>query len=202
MRHFEPSRYIAAAAITCGIFLLGLFLGPVVEGKRIAALQEQEKAQGLEFSSLQVQFQYIDQLSKANNCEAVAQTFEANLQSLERSRIKLDTFSKESTINQQEYETLKREYMLAQLRYWMLAKRTKELCRRDIVDVLYFFHTTETCPSCDSQSFVLDYMKKLFKEDLLIFAVDGTLASEPMIPILVQTYNITEYPTLLINGEK
>lgn len=193
---------MAAAAITCGIFLLGLFLGLVVEGKRIASIQEEERMQNLDFSSLQVQYQFIDQLSKPDNCAAVEQTLNTNLKSLEKSRVQLDEYSQQSTFNTNEYELLRREYMLAQLRYWMFSRQTQEVCRRDQLDILYFFHTTEICPECDGQSFVLDYMKKIFQDDLLIFSVDGTLGSEPMISILTQTYNVTQYPTIVINGEK
>lgn len=202
MRTYDKSRYWVAALITGGIFLLGLFLGLVVEGKRIATLQEDERMQNLEFASLQIQYQFVDQLAQERNCEAVEETFNANLESLERSRVKLDEFSRDSALNAKQYDVLKREYLLSQLRYWMLAKQTKTLCKRDMIDILYFFHNTEECPDCDEQAFILDYLKKIFKDKLLIFSIDNTFTSEPMVSITRQTYNITEYPTLLIDGEK
>ena len=190
MRQISREKYIIAFFLTLGIFLLGLLLGLVIEGKRAAYIESASKEQNLEFSSLQIQYAFIDQLSQEKNCEAVSKTFEENIENLESTKISKEDFS-----------ALKREYTLAQLRYWLLAKRTKELCGNDIVSILYFFSDVNECPDCDKQAFVLTYLKKKFREKLLIFSFDSKLLEEPMISILKSTYGIDKYPTLVIEDK-
>ena len=202
MRKISKEIYIVAALITSGVFLLGLLLGLVIEGKRTDYIESVSKKQNLDFSSLQVQYAFIDQLSQEKNCNAVAKTFEENIKNLESTRLRIENFDRDATLNKNEFDLLKRDYTLAQLRYWLLAKRTKELCGSDIVSILYFFSDDEECPNCNQQAFVLTYLKKLFKENLLIFSFDSKFEKEPMINLLKKSYDIARYPTLIIEDKK
>ena len=202
MRKVSKDKYIIAALITAGIFTLGLLLGLVIEGKRVSYIEEVSKGQNLDFSSLQLQYAYIDQLSQENNCEAVSKTFEKNIENLETTRLRLENFDDKARLNKLEFDLLKREYTLAQIRYWLLAKKTKELCGDDIVTILYFFSDEEECSQCDNQAFVLTYLKKRFEEKLLIFSFDSKFTEEPLINILKTTYDISTFPTIVIEGEK
>lgn len=202
VRSISKEKYAIAAVITIGVFCLGLLLGLVIEGKRVNYVQSVGKEQSLDFNSLQIQYQYIDQLSKENDCEAVSKTFEQNVLSLESIRERLENYDKGSTLNKKDFELLKREYILAQLRYWLLAEKTKDLCGYDIVTILYFFSDEKECPKCNQQAFVLTHSKKIFKEKLLIFSFDSKYDQEPMIKILKNAYNLNVYPSLIINNQK
>ncbi|MBI2135105.1 hypothetical protein HYU09_03875 [Candidatus Woesearchaeota archaeon] len=201
-RKTSKEKYIVAALITGGIFTLGLLLGLLVDGQRAAYIGEISRQQNLDFSSLQLQYAYIDQLSQENNCQAVSKTFEKNIEELENTRLRLENFDQDATLNKQDFDLLKREYILAQIRYWLLAERTKDLCGNDAVSILYFFSDEQECQQCDSQAFILTFLKKQFKEKLLIFSFDSKFSQEPLISILQSTYDITKYPTLIIGGKK
>ena len=201
MRTISKDKYIIAGAITIGIFLLGLFLGLVIEGKRLSYIESAGRKQNLDFSSLQLQYAFIDQLSQEKNCLAVQKTFEQNINNLESTRLRLENFDSDSTLNKKDFDVLKNEYLLAQIRYWLLAERTKKLCGSDIASILYFYSSQSECPDCDKQAFVLTYLKKKFKDKLLIFSFDSQFESEPMIPLLKNTYNVTAFPTIVIEGK-
>jgi len=201
MRSLSKDKYIIAGVITMGVFLLGLFLGLAIEGKRVNYIESVSRKQNLDFSSLQLQYAFIDQLSQEKNCLGVQKTFEQNINNLESTRIRLENFDRDSQLNKNEFDVLKNEYLLAQIRYWLLAERTRKLCDTDIVNILYFFSDEKECPDCEKQAFVLTYLKKKFKDKLLIFSFDSKFESEPMIPLLKKTYNITSYPTIVIEGK-
>ncbi len=201
MRSLSKDKYIIAGTITLGIFLLGLFLGLAIEGKRVNYIESVSRKQNLDFSSLQLQYAFIDQLSQEKNCQAVQKTFEQNINNLESTRIRLENFDRDATLNKNELDLLKNEYLLAQIRYWLLAERTRKLCGTDIVTILYFFSDEEECPDCEKQAFVLTYLKKRFKDKLLIFSFDSKFESEPMVPLLKKAYDITTYPTIVVEGK-
>ncbi|MBI4440221.1 hypothetical protein HY638_04585 [Candidatus Woesearchaeota archaeon] len=201
MKEISRRTYIIAGAITAVIFMLGVLLGLVVEGKRVAFVESQAKQQSLDFSSLQLQFEIVNELERENNCAALLATFNENVESLEKIRIRLESYEENAAINREEFLLLKREYLHAQLRYWLLAKKSKDLCGADVATVLYFFTNAEECPKCDGQAFVLTYLKKVFKERLLNFAFDNTLQNEPLLDMLKTTYNVTTFPSIVMNGK-
>ena len=55
-RTINVKRHMIVAALTISIFLLGLFLGLIIEGKRVMYIQDLNVEQKIEFSSLQLQF--------------------------------------------------------------------------------------------------------------------------------------------------
>ena len=75
MRRISKNKYLIAALITSAIFLLGFFLGLVVEGERVKYTEVVTKLQNLDFASLQVQYAYIDEFSREENFQAVTKTF-------------------------------------------------------------------------------------------------------------------------------
>jgi hypothetical protein len=201
-RKISKEKHLIAAILTVGIFLLGLFLGLLVDGERIDFLKSQSDAEKLDYSSMQLQYAFIDQLSQENNCPAVSKTFEQNINNLEDARMRLENYDEDAKLGKDDFIVLKREYTHAQIRYWLLAKKTKEICDAELSSILYFYANNELCPRCEDQAFILTYLKKRFKQKLMIFALDSDLVEEPLISILKDTYNLTFYPTLIIDDEK
>ncbi|MBD3310591.1 hypothetical protein GF351_05220 [Candidatus Woesearchaeota archaeon] len=201
MRKVSKDKYFIAAILTVGIFVLGLFMGFVIEGERVGYLQTEATIDRLDYTSMQLQYAYIDQLEQEGSCSAVQETFEENIKNIAEARQRLENFDEDATINKEEFKILQREYTIAQLRYWLLAKRTRDICDSEMTTILYFFATDQLCPKCEEQAFILDYLKKRFQEKLLIFALDSQLSEEPMIQIIKNTHEITTYPTLIIENE-
>jgi len=202
VRAISKSKYLVAAIITAGIFFLGLALGLVIDDERLNFILEQEKLQELEYTSLQLLYNYMDQLGEQKDCELLSTTFEIGLDNLEKSRLRLVKYSEDAKINKKEFEILQREYLQSMINYWLLSQKVKSMCDLELVPIMYFFSTEKECPDCGSQEFVLSYMKKTFGLDVLIFSIDSTYEGEPMIPLLMRNHKISQYPTLIINEEK
>ncbi len=202
VRHFKKNRYIVAGIITMSIFLLGLMLGLVIEAKRIQYVEFHNRMEKLDYSSLQLQYAYIDYLRQEENCPAMSKALQDSIIQLEMTRIRLENYEREATIvNRNEFDLLKREYIIAQLNYVILAERTKKMCDLDMINVLYFYSTKRECPKCEDQAFVLTFLKNELRERLLIFALDSNYEKEPMIGMLKSQYEISEFPTLVVDGE-
>lgn len=195
-------RYILAAIITAMIFILGLLLGLVIEGKRVELINKQSEIQKLDFSSLQLQYAFVTQLGEEKNCPALTKAFDKSVENLETTRIRLENYEQMATLNKEEFQNLKREYMQAQLQYWLFAKRARELCGVELATILYFYGTEKQCPNCEQQAFILTYLKKRFGDKLLNFALDGNYDNiEPIIATLKSVYNIKGYPALIIENK-
>ncbi len=191
-------KYVAAAVITAVIFLLGLFVGLTIEGKRVNTAQDAYTEQRIEFASSQLQYGYVQTLDSAQSCPAIYEVFYNNLKNLDKARIKLENYAQDSKINDGSFALLKREYTIEQIKYWLLSEQADKACDQDVVRVLYFYGTESECPDCAEQAFVLNYMKSLFGQRLLIYALDANLESEPMIGVLKKQFNVTSYPGIVV----
>jgi len=200
-RKVSKERYFFAFLITAGIFALGLLLGLVIEGKRIDLVVFRDQEQKLDFQSLQLQYQFVDQFSQEKNCEGLLTTFDSSLQSLEFTREKIESYRKDSTFNNKEFDLVKREYTLAQVNYWLLYSNAKETCDLDSSVILYFFADDTICSDCDDQAIVLTWLKHKLGMNLLNFVFDGSYEDEPIMGLMKKIHNVDSYPTIVINGE-
>ena len=192
-------RHLVAFVLTLCFFVIGILIGSQITHERLSYLQDKSQDQNLDFESLQTQYLYVSLMKENKSCAVVQETFQANVDDLEDTRKELEEFIKSSQINQRSYFLLKREYIISQLRYWLLAESTQEVCDTDFVSVFYFFSNPSSCQDCGSQGLILTYLKKIFQDKLLIFSFDADFEDEPFISILKRAYNVTEYPTIIIN---
>lgn len=191
-------RHLVALIITLCIFVIGVLIGIVLTGTRLQYMQDKTFEQNLDFESIQAQYLYLTMLNENQNCPAVLEAFDSNLKNLESARMRLEAYDEEAKISENSHTLLKREYTIAQVRYWLLAKEVKKTCEKDMATILYFY--SKDCADCQNQAMILDYLKKIFKDRLLIFSLDADL-NEPLIPILKKAYDIDDYPSLVIEGK-
>ncbi|MAG78450.1 hypothetical protein CL616_03735 [archaeon] len=200
MRRISRNKYIVALIITLAVFVIGVLIGILVTEKRTEFLELSGREQRIDFDSLQLQYLYLTTLS--DECSAVNKALEGSINRLEQTRVKLEDYIAQSFTDNKDFSLTKREYMLAEMRYWLLALQTKELCKGDTVSLLYFYSNIKECDECDSQGLILTYLKNKFKDKLLIFSLDSDFIEEPVLEIFKEDYNIEEVPTIIIEDQK
>ncbi len=200
MRNIRKDKYAVALVISIMIFALGFLLGNFTDNYKRTYVQEVAKQQELEFTSLQLQYLYLENVKGSEKCPVLYQTLENNIRTMAPTLNKMLDYEKSKNVNSTEYISLKRQYLLANLKYWLLSEEFKKTCNGDSVTVLYFF--SNNCEVClNSQGVILSNLKQAFEDKLLICAIDSDFTEEPMITLLKNKYNVTKYPTLVINNQ-
>ena len=201
-RKIRPEKYLLAGLLTVLVFLLGTTLGLFIEEKRMDYLRNFYERESTELESLQLQYLII--MSGTNiskNCQGLKYAFNEYLENLEKKREKLEEYTRgSSSINKKDFEILTRQYLIAEVKSWLLARRIKEMCGADFVTLLNFH--SKNCDKCEDQNIVLSYLKKKYGERLLIFSFNADYTEEGVVTLLKTNYNITNYPTLIIDDEK
>lgn len=195
----KKSRYLAITVITLSIFILGIFFGSFIDTLKYEYVKETIKTQKLDLSSLQVQSLFILSLEKNQSCRALEEVIINNLKTLQPVLAKLIEYEEGEKKFDKEYIELKREYIQANIRYFLLAERSRELCNSNYVSVIYFFD--ERCELCKLEGFILTNLRNYFNGSLLVFPIDSDFKEEPLVNVLIKTYNVTSYPTLVIEDE-
>jgi len=198
-RKVSIRRHLVVLFLTTVIFLVGLLLGVSVVQNRTNYLEDIASKQKIDYESLQLQSLYLDTLATNESCYSFNKILESSLEDVAVAQDKVNAYTQES--KSQDYINIKREYSLAEIRYWLLNKKIQTTCPSDTVTILYFY-SNENCKNCDSQGVLLTYMKEKFKDRLLIFSFDANFNDEPMINILKRENNLTEVPTLVVMNKK
>ena len=201
VRSLRRGRYFIAFFLTAAIFIIGILLGYLISEYRSSNIADLSKVQRLDYDSLQLQYLYINTFVQQKNCPAAMKALDKSLSDLEMTRLKLEAYLSSPISGTKDFDLLKREYLLAEVRYWLFLKQTEGVCKKDSVSILYFY-SNQNCPDCVTQGMILTYMKDKFKDKLLVFALDSDFGEEPIINILKDSYSITSVPAMIIQDKK
>jgi len=202
-RRISKEKYVLAACITLFIFTFGVILGFYLDEWRLGSIELANKEQEVNYASLQFQYLFLTALEDENAaCPVIHTALDEAVQQLSRSLDEYQSYKKDTTINEKEYRIVGRKYLIDNLRYWFLAKKSKQTCDINLVNVLYFY-SDKYCSNCPDQGTILTYFKKLYGEKLLVFPIDVDLEDEESLITIIKTrYNITSYPSLVIFDQK
>ena len=196
-KELNKSRYILAAILTLIILASGIGIGLVIEKARLLASERSNVMQDIALNSLQVQQLYLDAYN-INSCESIQKLLESNMNDLDLSMKRLVKYSKSAVINKEDFELNLRDYFITELQYFLISEKMKSKCKMDSVNVLYFYIQTE---ESDRQGYVLDFIKKKFGDQVMIFSFNANFESEPMIEMLTKAHDLEEFPAIAINSK-
>lgn len=202
-RDFSRQRLILALILTVMIFSLGVTLGVIVDYERLNRSEDASDQTELNYESLQLQYLFLSQLDDTQeSCPILRAALQSSVEELGYSLDAFERYQQQTFFNKERYHVLQRKYLQDNLRYWMFSSRLQRVCDDDVVNILYFY-SEENCTVCPNQGTVLTYYKQRLDDRLLVFPLNMDLAQdEKFLSILQLTYNVTEYPTLIINDEK
>ncbi|MFB6204401.1 MAG: hypothetical protein ABEJ75_02015 [Candidatus Nanohaloarchaea archaeon] len=201
MEEVQRYRYAFAALLTVLVFLLGVFVSNFVDGVRADALTESRRDNLAELESQQLQLNYL-QSSDVKSCAPM----KAGLTNIIReynSRLgSLQKYEDSSFFRRETFREIKHRYILSGIRYWMFAQDLRQECGYNASTILFFTNTLDKkgCPACARQGQQLDYLKEKYEDRLLVFTIP-TQMEDGMIEILEEQYNVTDVPTLVVNGK-
>lgn len=202
-RQIYLKTYLAVGFISLLVFSLGFLLSVLIDDQRIVRVEKATKVQELNYKSLQFQQLYLNTLSNnTDSCPVFELSLQSSINTLTASLERLEAYKVSANFNSAEFEDLTRAYILDNLRYWLFAKKTKELCSLDFATVLYFY-SDKKCSICPDQGVILSYYKKLLGDRLLVFPINADLeSSEASVAMLKKRYNVTAYPTIMVGESR
>lgn len=198
-------RHISILFLTILIFFFGILIGGNIEDKRIETLYTQLQEQDLAYQNVLTESKYITSLIEKDesiSCDLIIGAYFTSISNLDSSRLKLEQYISTASVKQDEYYRLQGHYSNLQVTYWLLGNQILNLCEKaNFETILYFFDERKNCPACQDQGVHLNYVKQLFKDDVLIFSFN--VQREGVVRLLSQRYYVfsRETPVLVIGDE-
>ncbi len=112
---------------------------------------------------------------------------------------KVEAYEASNKVTYNDYQDIKKQYTLSLIKNWLIIERIRSHCNSNYTTILYFY-SNKDCDRCENQGYILTYFKSLLEDRLMVFAIDGDIDLN-VVKMLKYNYNITTYPSLVINGE-
>lgn len=191
-RKLSIKKYLLAFVLTIIIFSGGIVAGILLENARLQFAQQSTLEEKVNLRSLQLQQQFIQ--SGSADCPTLHKILDNSINELGRKNELIVDYEQRAILNDKEFQLQRRDYFLTEIQFYLIAKEIEQKCQKQSVKILYFYDRDKY----ETQGDILGYLKKRFGPDLLIFSFDVEFIEEPMIHILLTSYNITTFPAIVI----
>ena len=205
-KQLNVKTLLSALAIAGILFVSGVYTGYSINKERLSAIEVDMRDVVKNIEDFQLQFLFFDTLGGDAACPLLADSLKnINKRSYEIGRKLTENNPDSGEITDYNYyEDLRERYGRVLTSYWLLSTKMKGVCKSQDKTVIFFIEK-EACRKqnpnlCEAQGFVLDNLKRIFEEKLLVFTLHADL-KEPSVKALKNYYNITGYPSLVIDGK-
>jgi hypothetical protein len=187
-------KYFYTFVITALIFVTAIYISNYFSNKKIDQLKNMEDSISLDILSSETQFSLLAESS----CKNIGD----NILSIEVSQLgdKLSYAEENMGANNQDFQNLKTEYSLLEIKDYLLMKEISQKCKGKTAFILYFYSNDSTCTDCENEGYVLTKLHEIYPE-IRIYSFDYDF-DIPTIQTLKSIYKIeNKLPALYINGK-
>lgn len=195
-RKVSVSIYAAAFLMSLAIFVLGVFIGTLIDQANVRSVSDDVANISEKVASIQLL------LLSEGNSSAFCPVYSSSLDSIdvdvERIGYRLTYLEDEKGITDPE---LKKKYFVVEAESYLLSQKVRSLCGDDSVLLINFYSNT-ACPRCKDQGMEILRARDALKGegiDVKLFSFDPTIGS-PVAEAFAFQYNVTQYPSVVING--
>ncbi len=194
-REISLSLYIAAFIISVVLFSAGIYVGKAMEIGNVTGLEEGISLANSKMNSIEMLY------LMGEDSAALCPVYRSELHNLDTQTENLGyqiSYLEDKGTRDPE---LKKQYFMLEASAYFLSQKVMTRCSgtANYSTVLYFYNN-RNCANCTAQGLALLDVKKKMGDKLRVYSFDGGLGSE-IVDVLRLKYNVTVYPSLVINGQ-
>jgi thiol-disulfide isomerase/thioredoxin len=191
--------YLRAAVLTTVVFTVGVIIGLWLGQEKVSSLETGLTNLKGSIANTELQFLLLDTLKGNMSCNYLLTQADSLANESGVLAVEVDRYENAQKIDDASFVQLKTSYITVLINDWLTLEKIKRTCGGTYATVLYFY-SNKKCDKCLDQGIVLSYLKEKLGNDIMTFALDGDLGMS-VVNSLKAAYGITEYPTLVINGD-
>lgn len=196
-RKVSTPLYLMAFAISVIIFLIGVYVGSVIDKSNLEAISADLSRVSQQVAS--VQLIMLMEGNSSSFCPVYAAELGSIDSDVERMGYQLSYLEDQKQVYDLE---LKKQYFVLEAESYLLSKKVRDTCGDRSV-LLIHFYSNSRCSDCSQQgSEILAARDALEGSDITVklFSFDGDLGS-PVADAFKAQYAVTSYPSVVINGQ-
>lgn len=195
------SIYGVALALSIVMFLLGIYVGQIVDSSSKTDISKDISALSQQMASVQLLLLADSTQNNASSATSFCPVYLSQLSAIDHQVEDVGyRLSYLEDVKHLYDNDLKKQYFLLEAQSYFLSKKVKTLCNENSV-LLINFYSNSNCAKCNDQGAeILKARDELLdkKVKVKLFSFDGDLGS-PVADALKNQYGVTSYPSIVIN---
>ncbi len=179
--------------IVGGVF----FFGSMLSDYKVEQLRDDIRQIEVDQRSQALTLQLSDSV-ETRNCASLKDWVDSSVPEIRDLRKQVAEYESSRKLNNDQYPVLKRRYTNLIIQNLIEIRQLEQNCNQNIVDVIYLY--SKECDSCEDQGTILTYYRQKYSDQMVVYPLDTDLGMKH-VEFLEKHYNVTDYPTLVIDGE-
>lgn len=188
---------VGSLILTIVIFLLGVGINYFLDFMRVDEVSKVMSNQELKTESFLLDSEAAE-LFSLDKCNRLNSRILELKKSTHKVGIDLSNYGVLSYFKKKDFDYLKRKYFLLELQLNSLITEFNKQCDSVYVPVLFFYKIDD--PVSERQGFILEDITREYNNQVAVLSFDIDYADEPLITHLVNKYNITSTPSVIIGN--
>lgn len=194
----NASVLILCFVLALAIFALGIILNYGLDFMRVEQISGVIEEHELDTESYLLHTRFMDNFG-GDTCEIMKKQMFDLKKEVRMVGIEMSYYTGKTIFKRWDFEHMRRKFFILQLKFYALANKLNDRCGTSYIPLLFFYEIDDDYS--ERQGFVLDDVGLEYNTTVAILSFDKDYDDEPLIDAMLATYNITEFPALVIGGD-
>jgi thiol-disulfide isomerase/thioredoxin len=194
-------KYFAVSAtFAIALIALGFYFGIFLSNSKVDSLRSQLADIQRNQNDIDLELAMITSTSNIS-CSALSYELDKTVGQASDLGDKVSLYESTERVQSPDFQALKSDYTITLVKYWYLLDKTDNICKNTNTSWVLFFYSNSNCSDCSKQGTILSYIKQQYPNKVMVFALDSNIGLNS-VDFIKHQYNITETPSMVINGVK
>ena len=189
--------FITSFVIAIGIFFIGFYFAGIWDDLRINQVNNDLMENGLDTMGIIIEQEFLSTFN-ATSCGITESRLSAISKNLFELGKQLLEYERKGLLKTEEYERLRRQYFLLEVRAYSNFVNFIKICDSDLNVILYFYSIGQDLS--ERQGYALDAIVNREDVQIRVFSIDRDF-EDPTVDVVKSFYNVTASPTIIVNNE-
>lgn len=190
------NTHVTTFLLTTTLFCIGIIIGMSMTRVRVEYLDGGISSLKENIEAIELGFLLTSTLENGS-CPYLQSQLDSISELADEVGGRIVSLEKNEQMDNSAYISMKKDFMLIRLKYWILTERFKKNCNSNLTTVLYFYSIRD-CDECGDQGTVLDYLQSKVDE-LYIFPVDA-FENLTIMSAIRNIFDIDTTPSIVVDG--
>lgn len=198
-KEFQKHVFLSSLLITIAIFSIGVITSYLLDYARVAEVTSVMDEHELDTAAYVLNQQFLESFG-GNKCDSMI----SGMYELKKEIVKVGTDlsnygSKSIIFRNKDFDYLKRKYFLLELKFYSMINNLNDECGKQYIPILFFYEIDD--PISERQGYILDDLSQGYRQQIAVITIDKDYEDEPLVKSLVDRYQVTTAPTLVIDND-